>query len=368
MKSFILFFTVLFISVSAFAQNSNKLLFYVGTYTSAGAEGIYLCSLDLQTGDLEQLKSFKGIENPSFVKLAPNKQFLYAVSEAGYKGSFVYAYKVEKNKSLTFLNRQSSNGNGPCHVDVSKDGKYVATATYGGGTTSLYPVQENGALAQASTVTINKGKGADEKRQNKPHAHSIKFSPFGNLVFSADLGTDQLDMFELQGGKLKKSSPAYVKMPAGAGPRHFDFHPKQEQLYVVNELNSSVSMVRKSYGGWQVTQNISTLPKEFDGVSYCADIHVSKDGNYVYASNRGHNSIAVFRESKKDRKLQLKGTVSVEGDWPRNFGISPNGKWMLVANQKSNDITVFQINGETKMPEFTGEKLSLPSPVCIEFL
>lgn len=368
MKSYVLFLFALMISASIFSQNKNQQQFYVGAYTSAGAEGIYLCSLNLETGEIKNEGSFSGIENPSFVKLSPNRKYLYSVSEAGEKGSFVYAYKVEDNKGLSFLNKQSSNGQGPCHVDVSADGKFVATATYGGGTTSLYPVSDDGFLNEASTVNINKGSGASEQRQNKPHAHSIKFSPYNNQVFSADLGTDNLDIYQLENGKLEQKEQTFVKMKPGAGPRHFVFHPNKEVIYVINELNSTVSAVKLDNDKWTVVQDISTLPEDFEGTSYCADIHFSKDGKYLYGSNRGHNSIAIFEVNKKNQTLKSLGNVSVGGDWPRNFGLTPDGKWMLVANQKSNDITVFKINQKTGVPEFTEKKLDLPSPVCIEFL
>lgn len=342
--------------------------FYVGTYTSAGSEGIYRCELNTATGDIVVQKSFGGIENPSFLALSPSKNLLYSVSEAGEKGSFIYALKVDENKDLIQLNKQSSNGRGPCHVNVSPDGKFVAAATYGGGTTSLYPLEPDGALNVASTVNVNEGSGADANRQNKPHAHSIKFSPFDNQVFSADLGTDQLDIFELQDGRLVKGAQAFVEMEPGAGPRHFEFHPDGKVIYVINELNSTMSVLKKEEGNWGIIQNRSTLPADFSGASNCADVHISKDGKYLYGSNRGHNSIVVFGVNQNDYTLDFLQTVSVEGDWPRNFGITPDGKWLLVANQRSNDITVFKINKETGIPEFTGKKLSLPSPVCIEFL
>ena len=368
MKSYILFLFVLLISIAAYSQDKNQQKFYVGTYTSAGADGIYLCGLNLETGAIKMEKSFSGIENPSFVKLSPDRQYLYSVSEAGEKGSFVYAYKVGEDHYLTFLNKQSSNGQGPCHVDVSPDGKFVVTATYGGGTTSLYPVSSNGGLKKASSVNINKGASVNKKRQNKPHAHSMKFSPYGNQVIGADLGTDHLDLYRLENGKLVKENQAFVKMTPGAGPRHFVFHPKAEVIYVINELSSMVSVVKKIDAEWTVVQDISALPENFEGTSYCADMHISKGGKYLYGSNRGHNSIVAFKVNKKDHKLSRLGNVLVEGDWPRNFGITPDGKWMLVANQKSNDITVFSINPKNGMPQFTGQKFELPSPVCIEFL
>lgn len=368
MKVAILFLIATAVSLSVFSQNTKSQKFYVGTYTSAGAKGIYLCSFDSENGEITQEKSFSGIENPSFVRLSPDKKYLYSVSEAGDKGSFVYAYKREKNGDLIFLNKQSSNGNGPCHVDVSEDGKFVAVANYGGGTTSLYPVANNGALNEATTININKGNAQNENRQSKPHAHSIKFSPFDNQVFSTDLGTDHLDIFQLENNELKKGGQSEVVMVSGAGPRHFDFHPNKEVLYVINELNSTVAVVKREDNVWLVKQNISTLPENFEGKSYCADIHISKDGKYLYGSNRGHNSIVVYKVNKKDQSLKNLGTVSVEGDWPRNFALTPDGNWMLVANQKSKDITVFKMNGKTGMPEFSGKKYSLPSPVCVEFL
>lgn len=368
MKTNILFLIVLFFSVAGFAQDQKKQSFYVGAYTSEGAKGISLCSFNLETGEITLDKTIEGIENPSFVKLSPNKKYLYSVSEAGEKGSFVYAYKVEKDKDLSLLNKQSSNGQGPCHVDVSADGKFVATATYGAGTTSLYPVTRKGLLRKATSILVNTGSGPNEARQNKPHAHSIKFSPYDNQVFSADLGTDHLDIYHLEDNELISRGQKFLKLRPGAGPRHFDFHPNEEVIYVIYELKSSIETVKRVDGKWQVFGSESTLPEDFKGTSYCADIHISKDGKYLYGSNRGHNSIAVFKVDDNNYNIKKLGTVSVEGDWPRNFGLTPDGNWMLVANQKSNDITVFKINQETGMPEFAGKKFELASPVCIEFL
>jgi len=372
MKKHVILFVLVVINVTVSGQNKNLQKFFVGTFTSENSEGIYLCSLDSETGEISLNNTFKGIDNPSFLKLSPDKIFLYVVSRATSAiektGGFVIAYKLNKNGNLQFLNKQVSNGSGPCHVDVSPDGKFVAIATYGGGTTSLYPVGKDGRLEKPTSVIANEGSGPNKARQSEPHAHSIKFSPFDNSIFSADLGTDQLNIYQLLGGKLKKLEQSFVKLEGGAGPRHFEFHPNGKVIYVINELNSTVSVVKKQEKKWGVFQNISTLPKDFNGDSYCADIHISKDGKYLYGSNRGHNSIAVFEVDNKGYSLKRLGTVSVEGDWPRNFGLTPDGKWMLVANQKSNDITVFRINSETGVPEFAGKKIDLPAPVCIEFL
>ncbi len=372
MKQYFLFVIGLFFALFAVAQNENLQKFYVGTFTSKGAEGIYLCSFNNATGDIKLEKTIKGIDNPSFLRLSPNKEFLYVGSRTTpaieKSGGYVNAYKVDNKGNLQFLNKQNSNGLDPCHVDVSPNGKHVAIATYGGGTTSLYCVAEDGSLEPASQVIENKGAGADLDRQSRPHAHSIKFSPFDNSVFSADLGTDQLNIYRLENNRLEYGNQEFVKMTPGAGPRHFEFHPNGEVIYVINELNSTIATIKRKNTNWKVVQNISTLPKNYKGKSYCADIHISKDGKFLYGSNRGHNSIAVYEVNKKDQKLKLQGTVSVEGNWPRNFGITPDGNWMLVANEKSGDITVFKINRKTGLPTFTGNKIELPAPVCIEFL
>lgn len=372
MKSYLLFVTTLlfFLLLSVLPVKSQK--FYVGTFTSEGAEGIYLCGFNTETGDVELEKTFKAVDNPSFLRLSPNKKFLYVASrttpEVEKSGGYVMAYKVRENGELEFLNKQVSNGRGPCHVDVSPNGRNVAIANYGGGSISLFPVLDDGCLDSCRRVIKNTGSGPDKIRQKQPHAHSIKFSPYNNQVFSADLGTDQLNIYQLGNYNLKSNGQYFVKIPPGAGPRHFEFHPSEEVIYVINELNSTITAVKCTNNDWKVFQNVSTLPDRFNGESYCADIHISRDGKYLYGSNRGHNSIAVFEVKPEDQSLDLVDVVSVEGNWPRNFALSPDSKWMLVANQKSGDITVFKIDKITGMPEYTGKKIELPAPVCIEFL
>ena len=358
-------------SFIACSQNKSYQEFYVGTYTSEGAEGIYLCKMDTKTGDISLENTFTGIDNPSFIRLSPNRKYLYSVSETA-KGDgetgFVHAFKVGKNKELTLLNSQESVGDNPCHVDVSADGKYVLVSNYSSGTFSFFEANENGSLAPAKKTVYNVGSGPDKGRQEAPHAHSAKFSPFSNEVFNADLGTDQLNIFHLENGTLVQHGQPLVKLIPGAGPRHFDFHPDGKAIYVISELNSTVSVLKKEGEDWVVSQSVSTLPEGFDGESYCADIHVSKDGKYLYGSNRGDNSIAVFEINPGNESLKLKEVVPVEGNWPRNFGLTPDGKWMLVANQRSGNITVFKVDTKTGSIKYTGKEIKLPSPVCVEFL
>lgn len=372
MKSINLFFLLMLSVLTAFGQSSVKQQFYVGTFTSEGGKGIYLCDLDTATAQIKISQTFKGIDNPSFLRISPDKKYLYAVSrtpkEVEPTGGYVTAFEIGKNGVLKFVNKQLSNGADPCHVDVSPDGKFVAVANYGGGSTSLYPVTKNGGLFEASSVIVNQGSSVNPTRQTRPFAHSIKFSPFSDEVFSADLGTDQFNRFKLEDGKLVKSGQEFVKLSPGAGPRHFDFHPDGDCIFIINELNSTISSLKKSGEKWEKFQDISTLPVDFEGTSYCADIHVSSDGKYVYGSNRGHNSIAVFEIDGKTKKLNSKGFVAVEGNWPRNFALSPDGNFLLSANQRSGNIAVFRINKNSGIPEFTGNEIKVPVPVCIEFL
>ncbi|MCG6185755.1 lactonase family protein [Maribellus maritimus] len=373
MKNLLLCLLLFSVTLTGFAQNTEgweKL--YVGTFTSEGAEGIYLCNFNPKTGDIQLERTFKAIDDPSFLKISPDKKYIYVAGRANEKieksGGYIYAYKIEINGDISFLNKQISHGKDPCHVDVSADGKFVAVANYTSGTTALYPVAQDGTVNPACSVNQNEGSGPDKSRQASPHAHSIKFSPFDSSVFSADLGTDQLDIFLLKNEKLTKTEQKFVKIPEGSGPRHFDFHPNGEIIYVINELNSTVSVVKNQNGEWKVVQNISSLPGDFTAESYCADVHISNDARFLYGSNRGHNSVTIFAIDNLTQKLTYKGTVGVEGNWPRNFTLSPDNKFMLVANQRSGNITVFKINEETGFPEFTGKQIQLPAPVCLEFL
>jgi 6-phosphogluconolactonase len=372
MKIIFSFFLIPFLSLAGFTQSRQGEKFYVGAYTSEGAEGIYLCNFNNKTGEISLDQVFKGMDNPNFLKISPDRKTLYAVtsmsSGEGKPVGSVEAYRIGSGGRLDFLNRQESNGAGPCHVDVSPDGKTVGIATYTGGTTSLYPLNEDGSLCPAASTVINKGSGPDLPRQEAAHAHSVRFSPSGDKVFSADLGTDRVNIFMVKKSKQKRGSQKYLELPAGSGPRHFDFHPGGDVIYVINELNSTITSFKKENKRWNLFETVSTLPEGYTELNYCADIHISGDGKYLYGSNRGHNSIAVYDIDPLSKKLKWKGYISTKGDWPRNFAISPDQRFLLVANQKSGNIVVYRINKANGMPEFTDHELKIPAAVCIEFL
>lgn len=371
MKKITALYIMLLLTLCLSAQNNDAAKLYVGTFTSEGSEGIYLCKFNESTGEISLQKVFKGIDNPSFLQISPDRNFLYAVTRpAGVietSGGYVQAYKLDETGDLGFINKQGSNGNDPCHIDISPDGNYTAIAAYGGGTVSLYKINQDGSLDAASSTIINEGSGPNKSRQTAPHAHSVLFSHNGKQLFSADLGTDRLNIFDLKKEELVPAGQSHMKLAPGAGPRHFRFHPDGKTVYVINELNSTVTVFQKSGKKWKEEQTVSNLPEGFTGTSYSADIHISNDGHYLYGSNRGHNSIAVFKIKEKSNRLDWVTSVSTRGDWPRNFTLSPNGKFLLAANQKSGNIAVFKINPENGIPEFTGNEVKIPSPVCLEF-
>lgn len=372
MRGIIPFLIFMLLYLALPAQKNEILNFYVGTFTSGGAEGIYLCRFEEETGKITLQKIFKGIDNPSFLQKSPDGNFLYVVTrptlEVEPSGGYIQAYKIGRDGELLFINKQLSNGRDPCHVDISPDGKFAAIATYGSGTVSLYEINEDGSLNAAGSTIKNEGSGPNPARQSAPHAHSVLFSKDGNKLFSADLGTDKINIFNRNENKLVKSGQPNLEMTPGAGPRHIRFHPDDNTLYIINELNSTLSVFTKEGDKWTEIQTLSSLPENYSGTNYCADLHVSADGNYVYGSNRGHNSIAVFKVIDNSNRLEWLKAVPVQGDWPRNFTFTPDGNFLLAANQKSGDISVFKINPGNGIPEFTGNKLKIPAPVCLVFL
>jgi 6-phosphogluconolactonase len=345
--------------------------FYVGTYTKkeghvdGKADGIYRFTLSAD-GLSEQITR-EGIINPSYLTLDAEQQLLYAVSEIGPdvdSSGQVVAYRIGKDGQLQELNRQPTFGFAPCYVSLHPDGSAVFVANYVGGTIAVYPRQEDGQLAEASQTWNFHGKGPHAE-QDASHPHCILPSPDGQYVYVADKGTDLVSGFRWQAGRLSPLESGTTKVQSGSGPRHLAFHPRLPYLYLINELNATVDVFayETATGALQHRQNISTLPDDYEGWNACADIHLSPDGKSLYASNRGHNSLALFQVGE-DGRLTPNGQVSSRGEIPRNFVIAPSGEEVYIANQNSDNIVCYR-RAEDGSLTFHWEA-ECPTPVCLK--
>jgi 6-phosphogluconolactonase len=369
-------FVVCFISLILFCQNveAKKHILYVGTYTEGTSDGIFVYLFNDVSGKLVNLKMPVVCTNPSFLTISNSKKYLYAVSEVDLPeknhGGSVLAYAIDRSGQLTLINEVLTNGSNPCHVSISPDDKKLVVSNYSGGNLSFFNVLPDGSLSEMVQRIQHEGSGPFPERQTSPHAHSAKFDPKGKYLYAADLGIDEFKIYNSVVGDaaITPGSQPFLKLPPGSGPRHFDFSSDGNYIYLINELNSTITVLMRYGNVWKSLQTIKTIPKGFKGENWCADIHVSADGRFVYGSNRGHNSIAVFKRDQISGKLELIQTISVEGNWPRNFALDPSKGFLLVANQKSNDITVFRIDEVTGMLKFTGIKFPTDRPVCLQFL
>ena len=362
---------------SAQRSDSGDYLVYVGTYTRNLSKGIYAYRFHASTGKVDEIGLAAEMVNPSFLTVHPNHRYLYAVSEfGGNKGQrtgSVSAFSIDaKTAKLTLLNTVSSKGGGPCYVTVDDTGKYVLIANYNTGSVAAFAIQPNGGLGEATAFIQHTGSGTNPKRQRGPHAHCIVMSPDNRFAVAADLGLDKLLIyrFDPSDGSLKPNDPAFGKVHAGAGPRHFTFHPNGKFAYVINEMGSSVTAFTwdKNGGVLHEIQDISTLPKDFHGQNDDAEIQVHPSGKFLYGSNRGNDSIAVFDVNTKTGKLTPVEYPSTKGKTPRNFRVDPSGRYLLAANQDSDNIVVFRIDQKTGKLTPTGQELQVGAPVCIEFM
>jgi len=342
---------------------------YVGTYTKGESEGIYRLEFDDETGALSHKGLAGAIENPSFLAIHPSAPVLYAAARKG-DAQVVAAFRIESDSGLlTPLNEQPAGGNGPCHVAVTPDGKHAAVANYGDGTVSVYPLEKEGGLGAASAFFQHTGSSADPKRQTAPHAHSVNFDETGRYLVVADLGIDKLMVYKREGGTFVPNDPAYGEVAPGAGPRHFAFHPTRPYAYVVNEMGNTVTAFRwdEKTGTLADNGSVGTLPEGFEGSNTTADIEVHPSGKFVFASNRGDDSIAAFAVDESNGKLAPLGQTKSGGVRPRNFTQSPNGKYLLAAHQDTHDIFVFAVNPESGELTPTGTKVDVPAAVCLVF-
>jgi 6-phosphogluconolactonase len=368
-----------FFAVAAPAKPQGKYLFYVGTYTEEGSKskGIYAYRYDATTAEITPLGLAAETTNPSFVAFSPNGRFLYAVNEVGnYKGpnsGGVSAFSIDRaTGKLTLLNEVASRGADPCYITVDKTGKYVLVANYTGGSVAVFPVLADGELGETSAFVQHTGHGTDPKRQEGPHAHSIDLSSDNRFAMVDDLGLDELLVYKFDGakGSFTANDPPFTKLDAGSGPRHFALRPDGKFAYVVSEMGHTVTVLSndQANGKLQALQTITTLPKDFTGRNDDAEIQMHPSGKFLYASNRGDDSIAIYAIDRSKGTLRQLAIVPTGGKEPRSFEIDPTGTLLFAENQNSNNIVVFKIDAKTGSLTPTGKVLEVASPVCLKFL
>jgi 6-phosphogluconolactonase len=365
------------LSELSFARvRAGELPVYVGTYTTGKSEGIYLYRMNLASGELKHAATTKGVVNPSFLALAPNRRYLYAVNEvedfAGSKSGAVSAFAVDQRTGdLRLLNQQATLGANPCYVDVDGSGRFVLIANYTGGNVAVFPLQRDGSLGEAADMKQYQGSSINRDRQEASHAHCIVLDPTNQFAYSCDLGADKIMIFrfDARSGKLLAGTPPWVQVRPGSGPRHLAFHSSGNFVFILNELHSTVTAFERNpaKGSLKELQTLTTLPKDFTGANTGADIHVSPNGRFLYCSNRGHDSIAIFKIDPHSGALTVLGHESTRGMTPRNFAIDPTGAFLLVANQNSDSIVVFQLDQTTGRLTATGQAVQVPAPVCLKF-
>jgi 6-phosphogluconolactonase len=345
---------------------------YVGTYTlsmsfvKGRGMGIYTCLFDTKSGKLEKVAETRA-QNPSYLALHPNGKYLYAVNEVseGHEPTqdALSAYVLDEGMGVPqLLNQQPALGSSPCHVGIEPSGRFAYITTYVGGNVTAYPIGADGTLGQASDHVQHGRIG------KMAHAHSINPTPSGDFALTCDLGLDCVFVYQLDlaGGKLIPWGE--IELAAGSGPRHLAYHPNGRFVYVINELNGTTTALRWEAQAGKLTaiQTISTLPVDFSGPGWCADIHVHPSGRFVYGSNRGNHSIVIYRVNERDGKLSLAGFESTHGTTPRSFAIDPQGRWLLVANQDSDGVAVFRIDPNDGQLDYL-TNLEIPTPVCLKF-
>ena len=354
------------------AVNADEPLVFISAFAAGDQGAIHAYQLDLASGHLKQAHSTTDVEHPFFLALSPDNRFLYSIHAktfGGKENEEVAAYEiVGRTGQLKLLNRQSALCTAACYVDVDATGKTVVVANYATGSVASLPVRSDGSLGEAATFIQHHGSSINPARQEGPHAHCIVVSPDNRFAYAADLGLDQVLGYRLDAAtaKLSPNQQPFVKTPPGAGPRHLTFHPNGKHVYVINELTNSVTLFDYASESGMLTerQTISTLPKDFEGTSYCADLKITPDGRFLYGTNRGHDSIAAYEIGAAGRLTLLAIEPSL-GKGPQNLAITAGGELLLCANMPGNNVAVFWIDARTGGLKSVGQPISTTSPSCI---
>ncbi|MGC8824309.1 MAG: lactonase family protein [Bacteroidales bacterium] len=349
----------------------NQYILFVGTYTSGSgtskSEGIYVYRVDLDSMKFERLHAIKA-SNPSYLCLSPDKKLLFSVNENS--PGQVSAFRIDSAYMLTFINAVPSQGSYPCYISVEPTEKYALVANYGTGSFAMLGINADGSLTPALSVIQDKGKGPNTTRQEGPHAHMITPNPFNGKIYATDLGTDRVHIFAIDTlhKQLMSATTSYSTIP-GAGPRHLAIYPNGQWMYILSELTGTIEVahIDPHQGNLERIQTISTLDSSETRYPGSADIHITPNGKYLYATNRGDiNNIACFVIDPQSGLLSLKGHIPSGGRTPRNFCLDPSGRYLLVANQDSNNIVVFTIQNDGMLKAV--HTFNVPMPVCLKFL
>jgi len=352
---------------------------YIGTYTNqGGSKGIYAWRFDAAAGKFTSIGLASEAQNPSFLAAHPNGRFLYAVNEISHfqrtaSSGAVSAFAIDPaTGNLKLLNQQNSLGDGPCHVTLDSKGRCAIVANYNNGSIAAYPLTSGGLLNPPVGFFQHVGSGKIPRRQDGPHAHCVAVSPDDRFALVADLGMDEVLIYRLNAATaaMQVNDPKFVKVAPGSGPRHLAFHPNGRLVYLINEMGSTI--ITFAYdaqtGALHELQTVSTLPADYKGQNDTAEIQVHPSGKFVYGSNRGHDSIAVFAVDPKAGTLKLVENVSTQGKTPRGFSIDPTGQYLIAANQQSNNLVVFRIDQTSGRLKPTGDVLNVLTPVAVTFV
>lgn len=352
---------VLLAATMTFAQKPKEIL-YIGTYSQKG-EGIYVYEFDRKELSYKELQILPSKISPSFLEFHPNRRYLYAANEGN---GTISAYRIDPGSGkLSVLNSQPSQGNGPCHVSVDPKGRFIYVSNYGSGDLAVYLLNKDGSIGSLADTKQNRGTGSQ-----KPHMHSIVPSADGRFIYASDLGIDKIMIYmvDQKTGKLTPSSVPYVEVKAGDGPRHFVIDPKGNYAYSACELSSSVNVFQivKNTGALVPVERVSMLPTDFKGKSYAADIHISPDGKFLYASNRGHESLVIYSVNNQTGKLNIVDFAQTHGKHPRNFNLDAKGELVFVANRDNNNVVIFKRNKTDGKLTYSGKEIGIPTPVCVK--
>lgn len=364
----------LIINISCNMDNGIEHL-YVGTFCEQEDNGIYVFEFDRKQGSVRQIQAINGFESPSYLEIHPSGEFLYSVNRSSVTenenwGS-VSSFQIDSHSGqIRHMNSQPAQGGESCHLALDSEGRMVFIANYNQGNIAAFPVLNNGTLAEASEVRQHMGSGPNRERQEGPHAHCVAVSANDRWLYAVDLGIDRIKVYEID-----YENSQLIDLPAGdgiskpgSGPRHIALHPTINKAYVIEELASSITSydLDPVSGALTPDQTVPTIPETFNDTNYCADIHIHPNGKLLYASNRGHDSLAIYRINENTGELTFIAYQTVFGKWPRNFLIDPEGDFIFVVNQNSDNLVIFLVNPETGLLKRTNQEINIPNPVCVK--